>query len=255
MKKILNKVMIAVFVISFFGLFIVNLRIKDKCTDAKQKLITQKMEQDSLALLYKTFLELSIETNGNHLPSIILSDITEISGRIQNLLIFFIGQTNCHICTDKTAQILKSFGEKIGYDNILILGEVANKRMLDVFCLSNKLDSIKILNINPGNLKLKVENISRPVFFTIDKNGRIDNTFVIEKILPYFTISYLEAICLKLKTGTDSIFAYKSIDNEIKWTMPVKKFKGNYFMKTKKYESFKIPLNRSKSKDSLDYMY
>ncbi len=152
----------------------------------------------SIDTLEEHFLQIKTQTDGTFINKKTLNSIRKLNdGNL--FFIFLSGNSNCSFCIEQSIELLKENITKIGCRNIILLSQFSNTRALNVLCSDYQLDSITTLNIKNGELNLSIENISRPSFFLLDKEGKISNTFIIEKKLVSRTEKYIESIVRNLE--------------------------------------------------------
>lgn len=164
--------------------------------------ILQLYERDSVKTSgYKIEREIrsyELENNGKRLSPLLEVFDTDGNKRLlsqiigSDKLILRYSELNCNTCVNKQLDILNSYVDSIGIDNIVLLTNYDNHIYMKQF---KKVAGIKFSIFNVGTeLNELIPDIERPYFFIIETNMRINNMYVPQIDEKKVTESYIHRI-------------------------------------------------------------
>jgi hypothetical protein len=103
---------------------------------------------------------------------------------------------NCEECINYQINVMKTYIDKIGIDNILILVSYANLRSLSI---DKKLYDYKknIFYFEDEGFDFTIENKNEPYFFILDDKMKAKHFFIPRKEMENLTNDYMKMICNK----------------------------------------------------------
>jgi len=111
-------------------------------------------------------------------------------------LIFRYSNLHCHSCIDKQMDLLSKYSDSIDNDRIILFTYYQNLRDLFLF---KRLNHIRFKTYNVKSLDIPCEELQSPYFFVLDKNLKINDSFLPSKKDTILTINYLSTIFSKFK--------------------------------------------------------
>ncbi len=148
--------------------------------------ISNNLENDNQTLANKLVL---IENNG---CSQILDSIID-----EAKLIFRYSNLHCHSCIDKQLDLLNRYTDSIDDGRIILFAYYQNVRDRFLFTRSNH---IRFNTYSVKSLDIPFEELQFPYFFVLDKNLKINDSFLPTKEDTMLTINYLSIISSKFKS-------------------------------------------------------
>jgi len=196
MEKIKN---IALFFLSIFFFTLLTLffvqRQQFKHTEQQHKIQVGidsiRMEQIYVYILnYEDYISVPLS------KQMLVSDSNNKYIKIERLTnkkkyIFHFDETNCFTCVEKYLPFLKKLSEKVGKDNVIILGSYEKSGNLFLTLRGYNLKNIPIYNLNPIYLRdTKIGGINVPYIFEVDSLLQTKRFYIPEKTLPDLSILY-----------------------------------------------------------------
>jgi hypothetical protein len=124
-----------------------------------------------------------MDTSGH---DIALKDI--VSGK-ENL-VFFFSKNHCYTCIDTAVPVLEELAKEIGYDKIMLIGALEEKR--DILSFKERYKSrLRIFSVDDGDIVAKAKELNYPFLFILDNSMRASSFFLVEKDLPQITQDFM----------------------------------------------------------------
>lgn len=151
---------------------------------AKKELILEKQKVHH----YNERSKLKLFMDDVNLSPVILLDSNSDSILIQNLvktpkLIFRFSDQFCPPCIEDALKSLKNLGDSIGYSNILMISDVKNSKLLNIFIKKNQILS-PCLSYS-GQFNFEIENKPgsdrTPYYIILDQNLKVSFPFFAEE--------------------------------------------------------------------------
>lgn len=133
--------------------------------------------------------KITLKSENNIIKDLIFFDLDNYAYSLKELvgdnlkIVFRFSDKHCSSCIEHTLKYLKKIENKIGIDNIIIMGDFKNRHSHSIFVRLNSGILQKVYNYNE-NLKLPVDSLSLPYIFTINNSLRTKNVFVPLKEVP-----------------------------------------------------------------------
>jgi len=180
-----NKIFILLMVICLSVVLYFKIQKNEIPEDLKHLVaLTKKTEEVSENFILKNIIVYDYDNNKINL-------LEEIKNK--TLVFHYNDFLHCNTCVNATLKIIKSY-KKINNTNIIILIKFASQFDFSTFRRLNKLKGYKVYSMKNENLKIPIESLDLPFFFTIDKYGNTQNYKAVIKQLPFITHNYLESI-------------------------------------------------------------
>lgn len=119
--------------------------------------------------------------------------------RIDSILLFkpklFFRYTklNCNLCVGRQIQLLKTFIDTIGKENIIVLADLDQIRYISAFKRVNDLNC-EILLLGRFDLDAQVNSLEAPYYFISSNNQEVKNIFIPIIDMPDLTRGYFSLV-------------------------------------------------------------
>ncbi|WP_157716155.1 hypothetical protein [Roseivirga echinicomitans] len=110
------------------------------------------------------------------------------------LAILRINDSNCGLCIEVELEEILSFKTKLGTNQIAVFATFKSERNLKLMTNGLSGSGIPIFTIDYGELKLPVDEVNAPYYFTINSNHIVNHTFVPIRGIKPLNESYFNAI-------------------------------------------------------------
>jgi hypothetical protein len=201
-KVIYNIILIAIVV--FFCLIILGqnkLLAKYRSTEIvlNKTIFKDSLEKELLkneVFLHADLLPLVIDKNA------ILTNARETQVHFSKIftgkkIVFHFSESNCMTCVEKHLPFLEALKEKIGRENVVIVGSYETSDYLFLTLKKYGLD-FPVYNLKPKYLsQTLIEKLNTPYVFYIDSSLNIQDVFIPEKMLSKLSERYYQHILLK----------------------------------------------------------
>ena len=134
----------------------------------------------------------NIYVNNDKDKPVLLRDILGFKPKI----VLIYSEINCSTCVEEVLLKLKEVGEKIGVENIIILGSYSNIRDLSVFLRINGVN-FPFYNLKFQDLGIFTEKSEFPYIFIYNGRDKAEQVFIPLKEIPELSETYLFSIMKK----------------------------------------------------------
>ena len=134
----------------------------------------------------------NIYVNNDKDKPVLLRDILGFKPKI----VLIYSEINCSTCVEEVLLNLKEVGEKIGVENIIILGSYSNIRDLSVFLRINGVN-FPFYNLKFQDLGIFTEKSEFPYIFIYNGRDKAEQVFIPLKEIPELSETYLFSIMKK----------------------------------------------------------
>lgn len=164
-----------------------------------------KSMQDSIRIESLKYLVL---THGNCIrikmeKDFLLSDRDNHNVRLEEVLgnntkyVYYFSENNCLTCVESYLAFLKKASDKIGKDNVIILGSYEKPKNLFLTLAKYDLYGIPVYNLSPSYLMNEmISKVNAPFMFRIDSLLNVSQVYFPEKGLPELSVLYSGQIAL-----------------------------------------------------------
>ena len=140
----------------------------------------------------------NIYVNNDKDKPVLLRDILGFKPKI----VLIYSEINCSTCVEEVLLNLKEVGEKIGVENIIILGSYSNIRDLSVFLRINGVN-FPFYNLKFQDLGIFTEKSEFPYIFIYNGRDKAEQVFIPLKEIPELSETYLNSIMKKYFSISD----------------------------------------------------
>lgn len=150
-----------------------------------------------LVLTHGSCIGIKLENN------FLLSDRNNRTVRLHEVVgnntkyIYYFSENNCLSCVESYLPFLKKAADRIGRDNVIILGSYEKAKNLFLTLEKYNLSSIAVYNLSPSYLmNEKISKVNAPFIFKVDSLLNVSQVFIPEKGLTELSAVYNSQIAL-----------------------------------------------------------
>ena len=110
------------------------------------------------------------------------------------LVILRISDNYCGLCVETELEDVGKLHERLGADKIAVFATFKSKRSLNLLTKGLREMGIPVFLLEPRTLKIPVEEMQAPYYFTLDKDWVARRVFIPKKSFPELTNAYFTAL-------------------------------------------------------------